>query len=63
MTISTSMTLPGVIIATTTGSLLGAFVLYGVGRVLSRERLVGFFETKPLRMLGFKGSDVERVID
>ena len=63
LTISSTMTLPGVIAAATVGSLIGAFVLYGVGHVLSRERLVAFFETKPLRMLGFKGSDIERVID
>lgn len=60
---TTSLTLPGVILAATAGSLVGAYLLYVVGRFLSRERLVGFFNTKPMRMLGFKGSDVERVVD
>lgn len=62
LTASTAMGLPGVVIAATAGALAGAYLLYGVGRVLSQERLTRFFETKPLRMLGFRGSDVERVI-
>lgn len=62
LSIGTDMTLPGVIIAATTGALVGAYVIYGVGRLLSKERLVAFFETKPLRMLGFTGEDVERVV-
>lgn len=62
LTSSTDMVLPGVIIAATLASLVGAYLLYGVGRVLSRERLMRFFETKPLRMLGFRGSDIERVV-
>lgn len=62
LTASTDMVLPGVIIAATLGSLAGAFILYGVGRVLSRERLMRLCETRPLRLLGFRGSDVERVV-
>ena len=59
----TSMELPGVIVAATIGSVVGAFILYGVGRLLSRERLTSFFETRPMRLLGFKGSDVSSAID
>lgn len=62
LTITSGMTLPGVVIAATLGALAGAFILYGVGRVLSRERLIRFFETRPLRLLGFRGADVERVV-
>ena len=58
----TGMELPGVIVAATAGSVLGAFILYGVGRLLSRERLTAFFETRPMRLLGFKGSDVSSAI-
>lgn len=58
----TSMALPGVIIAATAGSVVGAFILYGVGRLLSRERLTSFFETRPMRLLGFKGDDVSSAI-
>ena len=60
---TSSMTLPGVIVAATIGSLTGAYVLYGIGRVLSRERLMGFFETRPMRLLGFTGEDIARVVD
>ena len=58
----TNMELVGVIIAATVGSVVGAFILYGVGRLLSRERLTAFFETRPMRLLGFKGSDVASAI-
>lgn len=54
-----SLWLPVAILAATIGSLLGAYVLYGVGRVLSQERLMG---TKPLGMLGFEPGDVSSAI-
>lgn len=57
-----SMTLPGVIMAATVGSVLGAFILYGVGRVISRDRLEGLFETRLMRALGFKSADVAKAI-
>lgn len=56
------MTLPGVIIAATVGSVVGAYFLYGIGRLLSQERLEGFFDTKPMRMLGFHSDDVAKAI-
>ena len=62
-TTTTEMTLPGVMVAATTGSVLGAFILYGIGRLLSRERLTRFFETRPMRLLGFKSTDVASAID
>ena len=58
----TSMELPGVIIFATAGSVLGAFILYGIGRLLSRKRLMAFFDTKPMRLLGFKGDDISKAI-
>jgi membrane protein DedA with SNARE-associated domain len=60
---TSSMTLPGVIVSATIGSISGAFVLYGIGRVLSRDRLISFFETRPMRLLGFTGEDIARVVD
>lgn len=39
MTTTSGMTIPGVIAAATLGSLAGAVLLYGIGRVLSAERL------------------------
>ena len=62
LTTTSHLTLPGVILASTVGSVLGAVLLYGIGRMISREGLVAFFESRPLRLLGFKGSDVERVV-
>lgn len=59
----TDMGLPGVIIAATVGGVLGAYILYGIGRVLSRERLTAFFNTKPMRLLGFKTDDISNAID
>ena len=58
----TAMTLPGVIVAATVGSVVGAYFLYGIGRLLSQERLEGFFDTKPMRMLGFHSDDVAKAI-
>ncbi len=58
----TDMSLPGVILFATVGSVVGAYFLYGIGRLLSQERLEGFFDTKPMRMLGFKSDDVASAI-
>ena len=46
LTTTSHLTLPGAIVAATAGSVLGAFILYGIGRVISRERVVGWFETR-----------------
>lgn len=62
-TTTTSLTLPGVIIAATIGSVTGAYILYGVGRILSRERLMTFFGTRPMRLLGFKPNDISSAVD
>lgn len=58
----TTMTLPMVIAAATIGSVVGAYILYGIGRLLSQERLETFFDTKPMRMLGFHSDDVAKAI-
>lgn len=57
-----SLWLPAAILAATIGSLLGAYILYGVGRVLSQERLERLMGTKPLGMLGFEPGDVSSAI-
>ena len=62
-TTTTSLTLPGVIIAATVGSITGAYILCGVGRLLSRERLMAFFGTRPMRLLGFKPDDIASAVD
>ena len=58
----TSMSLPLVIVSATAGSVVGAYILYGVGRLLSQERLETFFDTKPMRVLGFHADDVAKAI-
>lgn len=58
----TDMSLSGVILFATVGSVVGAYFLYGIGRLLSQERLEGFFDTKLMRMLGFKSDDVASAI-
>ncbi len=58
----TDMSLGGVIAFATVGSVVGAYFLYGIGRLLSQERLEGFFDTRPMRMLGFKSDDVSKAI-
>ena len=40
MTIDTSMTVIGVILFSTVGSLLGAIALYYIGKILNKERLI-----------------------
>ena len=60
--LTTGMTLPGAALAATVGATVGAMLLYGVGRVLSRDRLEAFFESRPMRLLGFKGDDVARAV-
>lgn len=62
-TTTTDLTLPGVIVAATIGSITGAYILYGVGRLLSRERLMSFFGTRPMRLLGFKPDDISKAVD
>lgn len=62
LVIQTSMELPFVIVAATIGSVVGAFVLYGIGRLLSQDRLESFFDTKPMRLLGFHSGDVAKAI-
>ncbi len=62
-TTTTDMVLPLVIASATAGSVLGAYILYGIGYVLSRERLMRFFETRPMRLLGFKGTDIASAVD
>lgn len=62
-TTTTDMTLPITIVAATVGSVVGAFLLYGIGRLLSRERLMRFFATRPMRLLGFKPDDVASAVD
>ncbi|MGO1060653.1 DedA family protein [Planococcus sp. FY231025] len=59
MTTTTTMTIPGVILASTAGSLSGAVVLYGIGLLLDVERLEKIVD-KYGRLLRVKKADIHR---
>lgn len=58
MTAATGLTMPGVIGAATAGSVLGAVILYLVGRLLSAERLEQILSGPVGRILHFDPEDV-----
>ena len=59
MTVSSNMTVVGVIIAATLGSLLGAFILYGIGKLLNKEHLIRIVKSKYGKLLRVKPQDIE----
>lgn len=59
MTTTTTMTIPGVILASTAGSLSGAVVLYGIGLLLDVERLEKIVD-KYGHILRVKRADIHR---
>jgi len=63
MTAHTNMKILGVIIFSTIGSVLGALVLYGVGRLLTKDRLEHILDGKIGSMLHFKKEDVRKSED
>lgn len=58
MTTYTSMNVWGVVLSATVGSLIGAIVLYAVGRLLSPERLRLWLGGRIGKMLHFKAEDI-----
>lgn len=60
MTTYSSMKVLGVIIFSTIGSVAGALVLYGIGRLLTKERLEKILDGKIGHILGFKKEDVRK---
>jgi membrane protein DedA with SNARE-associated domain len=61
MTTRTDLTIPGVIAAATAGSVLGAVVLYGIGRLLDVNRLEAIVERWG-RILRLKKQDIHKAI-
>lgn len=59
MTRTTNLTLFGVILVSAIGSCLGAALLYLLGYVINKERLIKFTKTKIGKVLNFKESDIE----
>lgn len=63
MTTYTTLTIWGVILAATIGSVIGAIVLYGVGYMLSAERLSKLLDGKIGLMLHLSKDDVYKACD
>ena len=59
MTTYSHINIVGVIIASTIGSVLGAIVLYYIGRILNEERLEKLINSKVGKVLHFKMSDIK----
>ena len=59
MTIDSKMTVLGVIIASTIGSLLGAIILYYIGKILNKDRLIKIVNSKYGKLLQVKPKDIE----
>jgi len=60
MTTQSEMTVIGVIIISTIGSVLGAIILYLVGRLLNKDVIEKWLDGKVGRILRFKREDVEK---
>lgn len=63
LTTYTDLTFFGVLIAATVGAVIGAIILYGVGRLLTPERLESLLDRKLFRLLGFKHGDINKTVD
>lgn len=55
-----TINVPGVIIASTIGAIIGALVLYFIGRILKKERLIKIANGKIGKTLKFKPEDIEK---
>ncbi len=60
MTTFSDMNIVGVIIASTLGSILGAIVLYYIGKILNKERLKKIITSKPGKILRLKPEDIDK---
>jgi len=63
MTTYTKLTIWGVILTATLGSLIGAIILYGVGRLLSADRIAKLLDGRIGKLLHFKSEDVYKACD
>lgn len=59
MTTNTRLTIMGVIIFSTVGSVLGAIILYLIGKILNKERLIKIVSGKVGKILHLKKKDIE----
>ena len=60
MTTFSDMNIVGVIIASTLGSILGAIILYYIGKLLNKDRLKKIITSKPGKLLKLKPEDIDK---
>lgn len=60
MTTYSKLHITGVIIASTVGSLLGALILYWIGKLLNKEKLMRLIDSKIGKWLRLKKEDIEK---
>lgn len=60
MTTWTDLNIIGMIIAATLGSILGAIILYYIGKILNKRRLIKIVSGKVGKVLRLKPSDIEK---
>ena len=60
LTLHSQINILGVIIASTIGSVIGAIILYMIGKLLSKERLYKLVEGKIGKALHFKKEDIDK---
>ena len=63
MTTCTDMRLWWMIVAATVGSLIGAIILYGAGRLLGAARVMQMLDGRVGRLLHFRRADVEQSME
>ncbi len=63
MTTCTQMTLWGVVAAATLGAVIGAIILYAVGRLLGADAVLRLLDGKVGKMLHFNSADVQRTME
>ena len=56
----TNISVVGIIISSTIGSLLGAIILYYLGKILNKDRLKQIVKNKYVKLLKIKPSDIEK---
>lgn len=59
MTTETKLTIIGIIIASTLGSVAGAFILYYIGKLLNKDTLIKIVNSKYGKLLRVKTKDIE----
>ena len=62
MTTCTDLTFTGVVVSSTIGSLIGAILLYGIGWILSYDKLCRILSGKPGKILHLYPEDIDKAV-